>query len=72
MRVLMLANGVILSPPSWAIAPGADDIAEPGRDRFDTAGFAAPTYTLVQSETHITIETARLRLTIARTGFHCT
>jgi len=71
MRVLLLGAGEVTSPPSWAIAPGASDIAEPGRDRMDVTGFAAPDYTLEESEATITIATSRLRLTIARTGLLC-
>ncbi len=72
IRVLMLADSTAASPPSWAIAPGAEDIAEPGRDRLDVEGFGAPPFTLVETETHVRIESARLRLTITRIGFLCT
>jgi len=72
IRILLLASGEINSPPSWAVAPGQTDIAEPGRDRMDTAGFAGPAFTLEESEAQITIATTRLRLTIARAGFFCT
>ena len=66
IRVLLLTKGTVTAPPSWAIAPGQDDIAEPGRDRMDTAGFAAPPFDLAEQAGHITIATARLRVTIAR------
>ncbi|MBC2651234.1 glycoside hydrolase family 31 protein [Novosphingobium flavum] len=72
IRVLLLAKGQVTSPPSWAIAPGAEDIAEPGRDRLDASGFSRPGFTLAETETHVTIATPRLRLTIARTGLLCT
>ena len=71
IRVLLLAGGVAKSPPSWAVAPGQDDIAEPGRDRMDCTGFAAPPYALTETETHITIATSRLRVEIARAGLLC-
>ena len=70
-RVLLLPTGMHSSPPSWAIAPGQDDIAEPGRDRMAISGFAAPDFTLGETATHITIATARLRVEIARTGLFC-
>jgi len=72
IRVLLLAEGRVTSPRSWTIAPGASDLAEPGRDRLDTAGFAAPSFALSESESRITIATRRLRLTIAREGLLCT
>ncbi|MDE2618927.1 MAG: alpha-glucosidase [Sphingomonadales bacterium] len=71
VRVLLLADGTVSSPPSWAIAPGASDLAEPGRDRLDTAGFACPDYGLEEDAERIVVTTARLRLTIARTGLLC-
>lgn len=71
IRVLLLVEGRVTSPPSWAIAPGAEDIAEPGRDRMDASGFSAPPFTIAETDAQIVIATTRLRLTIARTGFHC-
>lgn len=72
VRVLLLAAGQVTAPPSWTIAAGAEDIAEPGRDRLDTRGFAQPEFVLVESDTAIEIATTRLRLTIARDGLLCT
>ena len=46
IRLLLLPDGVIKSPPSWAIAPGMEDIAEPGRDRMSAEGFACPAFKL--------------------------
>lgn len=71
-RLLLLAGGVVTGPPSWAIAPGAGDIAEPGRDRMDTAGFACPDFGLVEGEGTLTVSTTRLRVTIRLHGLHCT
>ena len=71
MRLLLLAEGVVTSPPSWAIAPGAEDIAEPGRDRLDRAGFACPDYRCEEDADRVVIEAARLRVTIALHGLHC-
>ena len=72
MRLLLLADGTATSPPSWAIAPGMADIAEPGRDRMDVSGFACPTYRLDVADGTLLIETARLRLTVSLLGLHCT
>ncbi|WP_174279297.1 glycoside hydrolase family 31 protein, partial [Sphingomonas bacterium] len=71
VRLLLLADGTVTSPPSWAIAPGQDDIAEPGRDRLDVTGFACPDFTLTDTPDRLTIETARLRVTIGWHGLHC-
>ena len=72
IRVLLLTQGKVTSAPSWAVAPGQVDIAEPGRDRMSLEGFATPGCTVDETDTHITIATARLRLTVARDGFFCT
>ncbi|WP_302480250.1 TIM-barrel domain-containing protein, partial [Sphingomonas bacterium] len=72
VRLLLLAEGRVTSPPSWAIAPGADDIAEPGRDRMNVAGFACPAFRCDEADDMVTIETARIRLAIRLHGLHCT
>jgi alpha-glucosidase len=71
-RLLLLAEGRVTSPPSWAIAPGADDIAEPGRDRMDVAGFTCPDFRVEESDGALVVETAQLRVTIQLHGLHCT
>lgn len=71
-RLLLLADGTVTSPPSWAIAPGASDIAEPGRDRMDVAGFTCPEAMVSETDDAITVTTQRLRVTIRRHGLHCT
>lgn len=71
VRVLLLTSGAVTSPPSWAVAPGQEDIAEPGRDRMDVAGFSAPDFTLEETDAHLVISTARLRLEYALEGGFC-
>ena len=71
-RLLVLAQGSLTSPPSWAIAPGESDIAEPGRDRMSVDGFACPDFRCEETGQTLTVETARLRLTVRRHGLHCT
>jgi alpha-glucosidase len=70
-RLLLLANGMVTSPPSWAIAPGAEDIAEPGRDRMGVSGFTCPDVAVEEGEGTITVSTSRLRVTIRLHGLHC-
>ena len=71
-RLLLLPNGVVEGPPSWAIAPGAADIDEPGRDRMDVAGFTCPAFAVTTGEGTLTIATERLRVTVRLHGLHCT
>ena len=72
IRLLLLAGGRVTSPPSWAIAPGQEDIAEPGRDRMDVRGFTCPAFAIEEAPGTLTISTERLRVTIRLHGFHCT
>ncbi len=71
VRLLLLANGTVTSPPSWAIAPGQEDIAEPGRDRMDVSGFTCPAYRLSHDAEQLVLETDRIRLTARLHGLHC-
>jgi alpha-glucosidase len=70
-RLLLLADGTVTSPPSWAIAPGMEDVAEPGRDRMDVSGFTCPDFRVVRDEERLIVETARLRVRIALHGLLC-
>ena len=72
VRLLVLAQGRVTSPPGWAIAPGAADIADPGRDRMDLSGFACPNFRCEEADGALTLETARLRVTVRLHGLHCT
>lgn len=71
VRLLLLADGTVKSPPSWAIAAGADDIAEPGRDRMDVAGFTCPEPRVEEGDGTLVVATARIRVTIALHSLHC-
>jgi alpha-glucosidase len=71
MRLLLLRDGVVSSPPGWAIAPGADDIDEPGRDRLSVAGFTCPDPVIEEHDDRIVIATERLRVMIVRHGLRC-
>ncbi|HUD29933.1 MAG TPA: TIM-barrel domain-containing protein [Novosphingobium sp.] len=71
VRLLLLPEGTVKGPPSWSIAPGAEDVAEPGRDRMSVEGFACPDFALVEGNGQVTIETTAIRLTIGLDGFHC-
>lgn len=71
VRLLLLPDGEVHSAPSWAIAPGAEDIDEPGRDRMSVEGFACPGFRLTEEDDRLTIETAKIRLAIGLAGFHC-
>lgn len=71
VRLLLLATGTVTSPPSWAIAPGQEDIAEPGRDRMDVSGFTCPAYRLHHDAEQLVLETDRIRLTARLHGLRC-
>jgi alpha-glucosidase len=71
VRVMVLPGGKLRFPRTWAIAPGADDVATEGRDRFDLSGFSCPAFKLAQDHKTLTVETARVRLTVQLAGFFC-
>jgi alpha-glucosidase len=72
VRLLLLPDGELKSAPSWSIAPGAEDIAEPGRDRMSVDGFTCPDFALNEDDGKLRIETAQVRLDIVLRGLHCT
>ncbi|GAC1406861.1 MAG: glycoside hydrolase family 31 protein [Novosphingobium sp.] len=72
VRLLLLPDGKLKSAPSWSIAPGAEDIAEPGRDRMSVDGFACPAFEAEEGDGRLRIETAQVRLDIVLRGLHCT
>jgi alpha-glucosidase len=71
VRVLVLPTGTLDHPRTWTIAPGADDVPDEGRDRFDLAGFARPAFVLQAEADVVRIETAALRLEITLRNFRC-
>jgi alpha-glucosidase len=71
VRVMVLPDGAVHQPVTWAIAPGLDDVPVEGRDRFDLSGFTCPDFTLDEQPGRIAIETSRVRLTVGLLGFSC-
>ncbi|MEI9886207.1 MAG: glycoside hydrolase family 31 protein [Rhizomicrobium sp.] len=71
VRVLLLPDGTLKSPKTWAIAPGLDDVPSEGRDRFDLSGFSLPPFRAREDEGRLVVETAHLRLTVRLAGFFC-
>ncbi len=75
VRVLVLPDGQLRMPRSWAIAPGLPDLPVEGRDRFDTSGFALPAFALTElgseADAQLRIDTGTVRLTITLRGFFC-
>ena len=71
VRVLVLPTGALRGPRTWAIAPGQDDTAVDGRERFDVSGFEPPDFTVEETDGRLTITTERLSLSIRLAGFSC-
>ncbi len=44
VRVMLLPDGSVHAPKSWAICPGGEDVPSEGRDRFDLSGFSLPRF----------------------------
>ncbi|MBV8624561.1 MAG: glycoside hydrolase family 31 protein [Herbaspirillum sp.] len=71
IRVLVLPDGQLRGPASWAVAPGAEDTPQQGRDRRDLSGFSLPAFALRNEPGLLQIETALIRLTISLDGGFC-
>jgi alpha-glucosidase len=71
VRLVVLPDGEMKQPKTWAIAPGEDDVPYEGRERFDTSGFSCPNFALNESADRIEISTKRVRLSIKLNGFFC-
>jgi alpha-glucosidase len=71
IRVMVLPDGALRFPRTWAIAPGVDDVATEGRDRFDLSGFSLPNFRLTETDSRLSVETSRIRLTLRLNGFFC-
>lgn len=68
VRVLHIPPHGLAGPRSWAIAAGADDAPDEGRDRLDDSGFSKPDYQLEEREGVVVVTTSRLRVTIRLAG----
>jgi alpha-glucosidase len=71
LRVMVLPEGELHFPRTWAIAPGLEDVPLEGRDRFNLEGFTSPGMEILQEENELCMTTARVRLTVQLRGFFC-
>jgi len=71
VRVLHRPPGGLSNPRTWAIAPGAEDVPDEGRDRLDAGGFSHPPYTLEAGDERLVLATERLQLTVRLKGLIC-
>ncbi|MDR6419323.1 alpha-glucosidase [Paraburkholderia phenoliruptrix] len=71
VRVLVLPDGELHGPRTWAIAPGAEDVPLEGRERRDTSGFAPPAFEVSNDGTQLVVQTACIRLAVTLDGGFC-
>jgi len=71
IRVLHRPPDGLAGPRSWAIAAGAEDVADEGRDRLDVTGFSHPAFSVTESDGRLALSTERLRLTIRLESLLC-
>ena len=71
IRVLVLPDGELKQPRSWAIAPGEADTPDEGRHRLGAAGFSRPAATRRLEGRTLILETSRIRLTVDLDDFKC-
>ena len=64
MRVVLIPEGGLREPRTWAIAPGAGDAPWEGRDRLDVSGFDVPRFD-VEVRTHeVAVRTRAMTLRV--------
>ncbi len=68
IRVLHRPSGDRAGSRTWAIAPGAEDAPDLGREEMDDSGFSKPAFDIETSEDQVIIRTDRLRLTVRLAG----
>ncbi|CAB3654562.1 glycoside hydrolase family 31 protein [Paraburkholderia rhynchosiae] len=71
IRVLVLPDGELHGPRTWAIAPGAVDVPLEGRERRDMSGFAPPPFELSNNGVQLVVQTACIRLSVTLDGGFC-
>ena len=72
VRMMVLPDGRLRHPRTWTVAPGAEDVAYEGRDRFDVSGFSLPPFELHDAEPgRLEVVTERIRLSIGLENLRC-
>jgi alpha-glucosidase len=71
IRLMVLPDGAMRFPRTWAIAPGQPDVAYEGRDRFDLSDFSLPDFELTSDEHGMTVETDCLMLELLWRNLRC-
>ncbi len=71
IRVLHVPPQGLSGPRSWAIAAGAEEAPDEGRDRLDSAGFSNPEFLVEEADGLVVITTSQLRVTIRLAGLEC-
>jgi alpha-glucosidase len=71
LRLMILPQGKLRFPRTWAIAPGLEDVPLEGRDRFSLENFTSPQAEITEQAQQVRITTARVRLTVQLQGLFC-
>jgi alpha-glucosidase len=71
LRLMILPQGKLRFPRTWAIAPGLEDVPLEGRDRFNLENFTSPQAEITEQAKQLRVTTARVRLTVQLGGLFC-
>jgi alpha-glucosidase len=71
LRLMILPQGKLRFPRTWAIAPGLEDVPLEGRDRFSLENFTSPQVEITEQAQQLRITTAGVRLTVQLQGLFC-
>lgn len=64
VRVLMIPEGGLREPRTWAIAPNGSDVPWEGRDRLDVAGFAQTPFDIRNDAGEVALSTSALTVRV--------
>nr|WP_240688971.1 glycoside hydrolase family 31 protein [Ammoniphilus sp. YIM 78166] len=68
-RVVFLNDNQLELNKTWLVAPGMDDIAFEGRDRFDLSPFSLPPFEVESGNDQVSVATSKLKAVIDLNGF---
>lgn len=69
IRITFIKNNELKLNSTWTVAPGQEDVAFEGRDKFDYSVYSLPKYKFNLEDNQAEIETKELKLKINLDGF---
>jgi len=71
-RVLIREGKELITPETWIVAPGMEDVPFKGRNRLDLTPFTLPEFIMVENKETISLESKNLKVLIQKKPIHFT